>query len=248
MLNCFFNLVLGSLVVGSAFMTYKVRKSEERKFFDHGWLKTRHTFSFANYYDPKFMGFRDLRVINEDTVAPGQGFPTHAHENMEIITVVLEGELAHKDSTGTESVIHANEVQAMSAGKGITHSEYNHSSSKPCHFLQIWIQPDTREAAPRYHPQTKLPTAPNQWTLLASKNGRDNSIPINQDVNLYAISLQSGSESLPSSRYGWLQVIDGSIQFNDTTLSAGDGAAIDPKTTLTLKSLSPARLLFFDLN
>src|SRR5579883_3008006 len=131
-----FTLAVSTLAAGGPVMAYKVRKSEDRKYFDHGWLKTHHTFSFASYYDPKFMGFRDLRVINEDTIAPGKGFPSHPHEDMEIITVILEGELAHKDSTGKESVIHAGEVQAMSAGSGITHSEYNASSSQPVHLLQ----------------------------------------------------------------------------------------------------------------
>lgn len=229
-------------------MTYKIRKSEERKYFDHGWLKTHHTFSFASYYDPKFMGFRDLRVINEDTIAPGKGFASHDHEDMEIITVVLQGELAHKDSTGKESIIHAGEVQAMSAGSGITHSEYNPSDSKPVHLLQIWIQPDAKGVAPRYHQQKRLPSTPNQWALLASKDGRDHSIPINQDANLYAISLESASATLPSSRYGWLQVMEGKVQLGDATLQAGDGVAIDPKSSLTLKPLSSSRLLFFDLN
>jgi redox-sensitive bicupin YhaK (pirin superfamily) len=229
-------------------MAYKIRKSGERKFYDHGWLKTYHTFSFASYYDPNFMGFRKLRVINEDRVAPGQGFPTHAHEDMEIITVVLEGELAHKDSMGHETIIHAGELQAMSAGSGISHSEYNPSKSQPVHLLQIWIEPDAKGIKPGYQRQMQLPKTPNQWTLLASKDGRDNSVKIHQDVNLYAIALEPGTKTLPSSRYGWLQVMDGEVQIDGNTLRTGDGAAIDPNTSLTLKTISPTRLLFFDLN
>lgn len=230
-------------------MTYKIRKSAERKYVDHGWLKTYHTFSFADYYDPNFMGFRDLRVINEDRIAPGHGFPLHEHRNMEILSVVIEGDLAHQDSTGTESILHTNEVQAMSAGSGITHSEYNPSNANLVHFLQIWIVPDTKEITPQYQ-QIKLPSSSNQWVLIASKSAQEGSLQIQQDVSLYALSLESNHEitrKVPPNRYGWLQVINGELAFNDELLKAGDGVAIDPDTHIKLKAHTPSRILFFDL-
>lgn len=231
-------------------MPYKIRKSQDRKFYDHGWLKTYHTFSFASYYDPRFMGFRSLRVINEDQVHPGRGFPMHDHEDMEIISVVLEGELAHKDSMGNERVIHTNEVQAMSAGTGVTHSEYNPSKSEPVHFLQIWIEPDANGIAPRYQ-QQKLPFVGNKWQLIASKSGKEGSLKIQQDAELYALSLKAGEQAgrtLLPNRYGWLQVIEGDLLFNDDVLHRGDGVAIQPGTPIKLKADTSSRVLFFDLN
>ena len=221
-------------------MTYKIRRSGDRGFFDHGWLKTYHTFSFASYHDPKFMGFRDLRVINEDSIAPGKGFPSHDHQDMEILTVLIEGELAHKDNMGNASVIHTGEVQGMSAGKGVIHSEYNPSETTPTHLLQIWIQPDTKGVTPRYQ-DAKLPSTPNQWQLIASKSGRENSLKIHQDVELSAITLESGKQAektLGPNRYGWLQVIDGDLSFNEDTLQAGDGVAIEPNTAVKIKALA----------
>lgn len=229
-------------------MSYQIRRSADRKYFDHGWLKTYHTFSFGSYYDPNFMGFRDLRVINEDRVAPGHGFPPHDHKDMEIISIVLEGNLAHKDSMGTESIIHAGKVQAMSAGKGVTHSEYN-PSSELVHFLQIWIEPDKKGLPPKYQ-ETELVQASNKWILIASKTGEENSLKIEQDVKLYSISLDKGKEiekKLPSNRYGWLHVINGEISMNEDTLHTGDAAAIHPNTHLKIKALTPSRLIFFDL-
>ena len=231
-------------------MTYRIRRSHERKYFDHGWLKTYHTFSFASYDDPNFMGFRDLRVINEDRVAAGHGFPPHDHQDMEILSIILEGELAHRDSMGTESVIHANEVQAMSAGTGVTHSEYNPSDTGLVHFLQIWILPETEGTRPRYDQGAKLPTTPNQWTLLASRDGREHSLKIQQDVTLEGIFLESGKRTekkLLPNRYGWLQVIDGELSLNEDTIHTGDGAAIEAGTHVKLKALAPSRVLFFDL-
>ncbi len=235
-------------------MAYKIRKSLERKFFDHGWLKSYHTFSFGDYYDSNFMGFRDLRVINEDRIASGQGFPAHAHKDMEIISIVLEGALGHQDSTGTQSVLHAGQVQAMSAGSGITHSEFNPSKTDPVHFLQIWIFPDKKGITPRYQQVTNLPTANNQWLLLAKNNGPENSLQIQQDIAIYALSLQEGkaaNKRLLANRYGWLQVIDGQLTLTDgigqDTIQAGDGVAIDPKTDIKLTAHSASRLLFFDL-
>lgn len=228
----------------------EIRKSKDRGYFDHGWLKTYHTFSFGHYYDPKFMGFRTLRVINEDTVAPGQGFPTHSHSNMEIITVVIDGELAHRDSMNNEKIIREQEIQAMSAGIGVQHSEYNPSESKASHFLQIWIIPDTEGTSPRYH-QTRLPEIKNEFTLLASKEGKDHSLKIQQDVNIYMLSLEAGtslSKALGEDRYGWIQLISGTLDLNGERLEAGDGAKLNAGTAVTLKAVTPTKLLFFDLN
>lgn len=222
----------------------KIRKSQERKFFDHGWLKTIHTFSFAGYYDPNFMGFRSLRVINEDRVSPNHGFPAHDHRDMEIISVVLEGELAHRDSMGNEEVLHADEVQVMSAGTGVTHSEFNPSSTNPVHFLQIWIVPNKKNIAPRYQ-QSKLPEAPDQWHLLASPTGP---LLIQQDTSLYYINLiGSINSTIPPNRYGWLQVISGELIVNDISLQSGDAVSLE-SGAITLKAIKPSRLLFFDLN
>lgn len=229
---------------------YQIRRSGERKFFDHGWLKTYHTFSFASYYDPRFMGFRDLRVINEDRVDSGRGFPMHDHKDMEIISIVLEGELAHKDSMGNVSVLHANDVQAMSAGTGISHSEYNPSSTNPVHFLQIWILPDTEGIPPRYQ-SSQLPSSHNEWMLIASKNGKNRSLKIQQDIELFAISLDPGKQAekkIPEERYGWLQVINGELEFNADTLRTGDAVAIESNTPVKIKANSASRVLFFDLN
>lgn len=232
-------------------MTYKIRRSSQRKYFDHGWLKTYHTFSFGSYYDPHFMGFRDLRVINEDRVDPEGGFASHKHNDMEIISIVIEGELAHKDSMGSESILKAHDVQVMSAGKGITHSEYNPSSVNPVHFLQIWLTPDTQGITPQYQQTALLSTFSNEWQLIASKNGRDSSLKIQQDVDLYALSLDSGRKverKVPSHRYAWIQVIEGKLNFNNDILQTGDGVAIDPNTPIAIEALSPVRILFFDLN
>ncbi len=239
-------------------MPYTIRRAEERKFFDHGWLKTYHTFSFGNYYDPNFMGFRDLRVINEDRVAPKRGFPPHSHKDMEIISIVLEGALAHQDDTGTESILKKDELQAMSAGSGITHSEYNPSEKELVHFLQIWILPDTNGIPPRYQQVATLPKKTNEWVLLAAKNGPKNTLQIQQDVALYAIRLDAGKTAQRSTQdkrqdkcYGWLQVIDGTLFISNENqkdeLHSGDGVAIDPATKITLSATTPTRLLFFDL-
>ncbi len=229
-------------------MAYKIRKSGERKHLDHGWLKTIHTFSFGSYYDPDFMGFRALRVINEDRVAPGQGFPTHHHDNMEILSLVLEGELAHKDSMGNASTIRPGEIQLMSAGTGVTHSEYN-PSSKLAHFYQIWIEPDTEGVAPHYQ-QTQLPDSLNKWAVIASKTGRDKSLKIHQDVELSLITLEKGKRAekkLALNRYAWLQVLEGDLKLNTDALHAGDGVAIEPGTAIQLEALSNTRVLLFDM-
>lgn len=230
-------------------MTYKIRRSGERKYYDHDWLKTYHTFSFGDYYDPNFMGFRDLRVINDDRVAAGQGFPSHPHRDMEILTIVLEGELAHKDSMGNASAIRPNEIQLMSAGTGIVHSEYNPSTSSLVHLFQIWILPDTKGLTPQYQ-QTKLPTLQNKWIVIISKAGSEKSLKIHQDVELSFLSLQKGKRAekkVAAKRYGWLQLLDGAVKMNGEELQAGDGVAIDPNTEIKLEAVSSSRLLFFDL-
>jgi redox-sensitive bicupin YhaK (pirin superfamily) len=229
-----------------------IRKANERGHADHGWLNTWHTFSFADYYDPGHMGFRDLRVINKDRVQPGMGFPTHPHCDMEIITYVLEGALEHKDSMGNGSVIVPGEVQRMSAGTGITHSEFNHSRSELVHFLQIWTLPDKNGVTPGYE-QKFYPDEEKrgQWRLIASADGRDNSVTIHQDVNLYASLLDSGEEIvhiIPQNRHAWLQVAHGQVVVNGHKMSDGDGLAVSQEERLTVSVDIPAELLLFDLS
>jgi hypothetical protein len=233
-----------------------VRKSEERGHFNHGWLDTFHSFSFADYYDPAHMGFRHLRVINEDRVAPGQGFGTHPHRDMEIITYVLEGALEHKDSMGTGSIIRPGDVQRMSAGTGVTHSEFNASDREPVHLLQIWILPERRNIQPSYEqksiPIDQAPVGQHNGSLrlVASPDGRDGSVTVHQDVTLYAAKLPAhgkAEHALAPGRNAWLQVVRGSVSANGHLLQAGDGAAISEEARLTLEAASPAEVLVFDL-
>ena len=229
----------------------RIRKAEDRGHFDHGWLDTYHTFSFADYYDPDFMGFRALRVINEDRVNPGRGFGTHSHRDMEIVTYVLEGALEHRDSMGTGSVIRPGEVQRMSAGTGVLHSEMNPSRSEPVHLLQIWILPERRGIQPEYEQKT-FPAEERKDTLrlVASHDGTDGSLKIHQDAKVFAATLTDGqliAYDLPPGRYAWLQVARGTVDVNGQTLRAGDGAAIEDERTLTLRGRD-AELLLFDLN
>ena len=229
----------------------RIRKATERGHADHGWLNTYHTFSFAGYYDPKHMGFRELRVINEDRVQPKEGFPTHPHRDMEIITYVLEGALEHKDSMGNGSVIRPGEVQRMSAGTGITHSEFNHSGSELVHFLQIWILPDREGVTPGYE-QRFFPDEEkrNNLRLIASQDGRNGSVTINQDVNLYAALLEPGQEivhALPVGRHAWVQVARGSVEINGHHLEQGDGAAVSDENQLIVTGKEKAEVLLFDL-
>ena len=229
-----------------------IRKSEDRGHEDHGWLNTYHAFSFASYYDPRFMGFRDLLVINEDRVTSGKGFPTHAHDNMEIISYVLEGALAHKDSMGTGSTIVPGDVQRMSAGTGVRHSEYNDSQTEGLHFLQIWIKPDTRGIAPSYE-QKRFSTDDKRGRLrvVASPDGRDGSVTIRQDALLYATVLAAGDSlnyDLDPERYAWVQVARSNIELNGQPLKQGDGAAIGAESQLTLTATADAEILLFDLN
>lgn len=229
-----------------------IRKAEDRGQFDHGWLKTAHSFSFANYYDNRFLGFRDLRVINEDHVQEGVGFSTHPHKDMEIITYLLDGEIAHKDSMGHGSVIKTGDVQYMSAGTGVTHSEFNPSPKIQAHLLQIWILPNVRGTEPRYG-QKHFPKAEklNQLRLVASPDGQEGSLAIRQDVSLYASILEPGKMvELPMhpGRYAWIQVASGSVIVNGSELKAGDGASISKEPKLVLKAGSElSEFLLFDL-
>jgi redox-sensitive bicupin YhaK (pirin superfamily) len=223
-----------------------VRKAEERGHFDHGWLDTWHTFSFADYYDPDNMGFRTLRVINEDRVAPGTGFGRHGHRDMEIVTVVLEGALAHRDSMGTGAVIRPGEVQRMSAGTGVLHSEMNASEIAPVHLYQIWLLPEREGIQPGYE-QKDFPPADGKLQLVASHDARDGSLKIHQDVDLYRGEVDGDLRfDFRPGRYGWLQVASGEMTVNGQALKAGDGVAIEEEKAIEVKG--KGEVLLFDLN
>jgi len=228
-----------------------LRKSNDRGHANHGWLDTHYTFSFSDYYDPRFMGFRDLRVINEDVIEPGQGFPKHGHRDMEIITYMISGELSHRDSMGNGETVNAGEVQRMTAGTGVLHSEFS-SPTDETHLLQIWILPEQVRLAPSYE-QKKFPTEEKRGKLrlIASRGGDDGSITINQDVKLFASILNTGDEvshELTPGRHAWLQLISGALDVNGQKLDAGDGVAISEETLLTLKaSADNTEFLLFDL-
>jgi redox-sensitive bicupin YhaK (pirin superfamily) len=229
-----------------------VRQAESRGTANFGWLDSRHTFSFGNYYDPDFMGFGPLRVINEDRVKPGAGFDTHGHRDMEILSYVLDGALEHKDSLGTGAVLRPGDVQIMSAGTGIRHSEFNHSKSDPVHFLQIWLLPDQDGITPRYVDKTFTDAdKQGRLLLLASSDGRDGSVLIHQDSSIYATRLNGGdqvSHTLAKGRKAWVQVARGSIEVNGKHLRAGDGAAIVEEETIALTGKAAAtEVLLFDL-
>jgi len=228
-----------------------LRRSTERGGGDYGWLTTRHTFSFSDYYDPRWMGFRSLRVINEDWVAPDGGFPTHPHADMEIITYVLEGKLEHKDSLGTGSVILPGDGQRMTAGRGIRHSELNPSNKEPVHLYQIWILPEKKGLEPSYEQKT-FPAGEKQGKLrvIASRDAQDGSVKINQDAQLYVSLLQPGEEvehQFAKNRHGWLQVARGSVEVNGQKFSAGDGAAISDEQAIAIKATDKSEVLLFDL-
>jgi len=228
-----------------------VRKAQKRGHAQHGWLESHHTFSFAGYHDPKHMGFRDLRVINEDTVQPRRGFGTHSHRDMEILTWVLEGALEHKDSLGTGSVIRPGDVQRMSAGTGVSHSEFNPSATELVHLLQIWILPE-REGTPPSYEQKHFPAEERRGTLrlLASRDAREGSVRIQQDVDLYAALLHAGESAgheLRPGRHAWLQVARGHCTLNGMPLEAGDGAAVSGENALRFAAAKDAELLLFDL-
>jgi redox-sensitive bicupin YhaK (pirin superfamily) len=228
-----------------------IRRADERGYADHGWLRSFHTFSFADYYAPQHMGFRSLRVINEDRVEGGKGFGTHPHRDMEIISYVLSGALQHKDSMGTGSVIRPGDVQRMSAGTGVTHSEFNASADELVHFLQIWILPEQRGIAPSYEQKHFSEAERSQgFRLVASKDGRDGSVTVHQDVNLYASLLAPGASarhSLAPGRHAWLHVARGRVELNGQTLGAGDAAAFDESVELQELAKEPSEVLLFDL-
>ena len=228
-----------------------LRRLAVRRFANHGWLRSNHTFSFASYVDPAHMGFGPLRVINEDRVEPARGFGTHPHRDMEILTYVLEGSLAHKDSMGTGSVIVPGDVQRMSAGTGVTHSEHNASQTEGVHFLQIWMIPDRRNHAPGYE-QKRFTAEDKQGRLrlVASQAGRDGSVHWNQDTDLYASCLKAGDKlvhALRPGRHAWLQVVRGTVAAGGLDLAAGDGLAVSGESSLAIAGTSEAELLLFDL-
>jgi quercetin 2,3-dioxygenase len=228
-----------------------LRKSADRGHANHGWLDSYHTFSFASYYDPKFMNFRSLRVINEDRVSPGAGFPTHSHQDMEIITYVWEGALEHKDSLGNGAIIHPGEVQRMSAGTGIQHSEFNPSKTEGVHLFQMWILPEEKGLIPSYEQRDfQVKNTPNQWHLLVSRDGRNGALKIHQDVDLYAAFLTDNcqlSHSFKSNRHGWLQGAEGKVTANGVGLDAGDAVAISDEDILTIAANETSQFLLFDL-
>jgi len=232
-------------------MTLTLRRSNERGHANFGWLDSRHSFSFGHYHDPKHMGFGPLRVINDDRVAPGGGFATHPHSDMEIISYVLEGGLAHKDSLGTGSVIRPGDVQRMSAGTGIRHSEFNASKTEPVHFLQIWIIPERKGLAPGYEQKTFADAEKRgKLRLVGSRDGRGGSVTIHRDVDLYATLLSAGetvTHQLPPGRSAWVQVARGSLLLNSERLAEGDGVAVSAPGTLRLEGVDDAEVLLFDM-
>ena len=229
-----------------------VRPAAERGVANFGWLDSRHSFSFGHYYDPDHMGFGALRVINEDRVAPGGGFDTHGHQNMEIISYVLDGALEHKDSIGTGSVIRPGDVQVMSAGTGIRHSEFNHSKQEPVHFLQIWVLPDRNGIAPRYDQKSFADAEKrDRLRLVGSPDGRDGSIVIHQDAEIYDALLSRGhavSHALQAGRKSWIQVVSGTVEVNGKLAVAGDGAAVEDEAAVSITARADdSQMLVFDL-
>ncbi|MGC7404691.1 pirin family protein [Pandoraea pneumonica] len=228
-----------------------IRKAADRGVANHGWLNSHHTFSFANYYDPKQVGFSDLLVINDDRVAPAQGFGKHPHRDMEIFSYVLEGALEHKDTMGTGSVIEPGDVQLMSAGRGVAHSEFNHSPTSPVHFLQIWIVPNEKGITPEYQQQRFTPEEKRgRLRLIMSPDGADNSLHIHQNARVYA-GLFDGDESatlaIAPNRYAYVHVARGSVELNGVALGEGDGVRVREETALTLSKGRDAEVLVFDL-
>ncbi len=229
----------------------KIRRAEDRGHADLGWLNTHYTFSFADYYDPDHMGFRSLRVINDDVVAPGGGFGMHGHRDMEIITYVLSGELEHKDSMKNGRVIRPGEVQYMAAGKGVMHSEFNPSEKNPVHLLQIWILPEQKGLKPQYAERTGGELPSGRLNLVASKAGREGSIAINQDADLYVAKLGAGDKvrhSLRPQRHAWLHVAEGEVAVDGQVLKGGDGAAVSGEQSLEIAAKAQSQVLLFDLN
>ena len=228
----------------------KVRKGQERGHANHGWLDSRHTFSFANYYDPEHMGFRSLRVINDDRVIGGAGFATHPHRDMEIISYVVSGALEHKDSMGTGSIIRPGEVQRMRAGTGVTHSEYNHSPSEPVRFLQIWVLPEENGLEPGYEQKLFGDERNGSLRLVASRDGSEGSVQIQQDLSMFASVLKDGeavAHDLEQGRHAWLQVVRGTVSVGDEELSEGDGASFSGVETIDIQSRDESELILFDM-
>lgn len=229
----------------------QVRNAKDRGHANHGWLDTYHTFSFSTYYDPDHVRFRSLRVMNEDIVAPGRGFGTHPHNDMEIVTYVLEGALEHKDSMGNGEVLRPGEFQRMSAGTGITHSEFNPSATEPVHLYQIWLFPERKGIEPSYE-QKRFPELGrrNQLQLVASRNAENGSLLIHQDARISLAQIDAGKEilqELPAGRFAWLQVLRGAVALNDVPLNTSDGAAVSDERSLTIRATSDAEIMLFDL-
>jgi redox-sensitive bicupin YhaK (pirin superfamily) len=228
-----------------------IRKASARGYGNFGWLETKHTFSFGHYFDERFASFSDLRVINEDRVQPAEGFPSHSHRDMEILSYVLEGALQHKDSSGGGGVIRYGDVQRLSAGSGVTHSEFNASHDQPVHFLQIWLEPARRGISPGYEQRSFTPAdKQGRLRLVASPDGRDGSLTIHQDATVYAARLDRGQETtyrFAEGRKGWVQVARGEVLLSGQALAAGDGAALVGEAALTLAGSDGAELLLFDL-
>jgi redox-sensitive bicupin YhaK (pirin superfamily) len=228
-----------------------IRKAADRGHADHGWLNSYHTFSFADYYDPAQLGFRALRVINDDRVAPGQGFGSHSHRDMEIISYVLEGALAHKDSMGTDGVLRPGDVQRMSAGTGVVHSEFNGSKTEPVHFLQIWLKPDSKGIAPSYDQKVFSDADKHgRLRLVASPDGADGSLGINADARVYAGVFdagQTGDLPLNDGRHAWVHVAQGRVRVNGQALGTGDGVAISDERHLSIEGIDKGEVLIFDL-
>lgn len=228
----------------------KIRKANERGHANHGWLESYHSFSFAHYYDPQWMSFRSLRVINDDIVMPDNGFGKHPHQDMEIITYILSGELEHEDSMGNGRVIKPGDFQYMAAGTGILHSEFNPSKDEAVHLLQIWIQPDTKGVEPRYAEKSLATAKTGTWHLVASKQGREHSMEIHQDADLYLGRLDSSQEiayNLDEGRHAWLHLAEGRATLNGQALEAGDAAYLSEPATLQLKAAAESQILLFDL-
>jgi len=233
----------------------RLRKSADRGHFNHGWLDTYHTFSFGDYYDPDQMSFRALRVMNDDRVAPGQGFPMHGHRDMEIVTYVLEGALEHRDSLGNGSVIRAGDLQRMTAGTGVRHSEFNPSDKEPVHLYQIWLLPERTGLAPSYQERSlatedKKEEKQGRFRLVASPDAADGSLTIHQDARLYLASLLPGqvvSQAIAAGRAAWLQVLRGSVNSLGHDLTAGDGLAVTDENAVTVQAATPADVMLFDL-
>lgn len=228
-----------------------IRKAEDRGHANHGWLNSYHSFSFANYYDPRHMGFRSLRVINEDTIAPGAGFPTHPHRDMEIITYVVSGAVAHKDSLGNTETIGAGGIQRFSAGTGIAHSEFNPSNTEALHLLQIWILPEQHGITPSYE-QKEFSTASKhgQWRAIANRDEIDGAVKLHQDAALYATLFEPGERLTYArnvDRHAWVQIVQGEVTLNGTALDKGDAAAISQETELVFEASTDAEILLFDL-